>query len=144
MKIKIIECSMVDLPELSNLWHSMIMEVLPDAAPNKTWWIDYIKAFMVRDDYKCYKAVVNDIVVGFIDGSLFADPSVGKVVAVGLNFYVLPEYRGNVGTRLYLRLVRDGKARGASFVDLICYNKSLSLWDKHGMQSVRHIMRKGL
>lgn len=144
MKTEITECSIADLPELSDLWHSMIMEVSPEATPNKDWWMDYIKSFMVRNDYKCYKAIIGGVIVGFIDGSLFSDPSIGKVVAIGLNFYVMPEYRGTVGTRLYLRLIREGKVRGASLVDLICYKKSLPLWDKYGMQSVRYVMRKQL
>lgn len=142
--IEIAECNVYDLGELSNLWELMIKEVMPESTPKKDWWINYIKSFMVHSDYKCYKAVNNGIVVGFIDGTLFADPSLGKITAIGLNFYVRPEYRGIVGTRLFLRLVREGKKRGAEFVDLICYKNSLELWNKFNMDSIRYVVRKAL
>lgn len=142
--IEIVECNEHDLIELSVLWEMMIMEVMPDATPKPDWWIKYIQAFMAHNDYKCFKAVINGVAVGFVDGSLFADPSIGKITAIGLNFYVLPEYRGNIGTRLYLRLVREGKKRGAEFIDLMCYKNSLELWNKFNMDSVRYVVRKAL
>ena len=142
--IEIIECKPDDLPELSLLWEKMISEVMLDAKPNKEWWANYIRSFMAHGDYKCFKAVDNGVAIAFIDGSLFADPSIGEIIAIGLNFYVLPEYRGIIGARLYLKLVREGKARGAKHIDLICYKKTVSLWDKFKMDSVRYVMRKAL
>ena len=142
--IEIVECTAYDLPILSLLWEEMIFEVMPDATPNKDWWIKYIQAFFVHNDYKCYKAMVDGDTVGFIDGTLFADPSIGKITAIGLNFYVLPEYRGNIGARLYLRLAREGKKRGAEFIDLMCYKNSLELWNKFNMNSIRYVVRKAL
>lgn len=145
MKINILEANKDDLPELSLLWEKMIHEVLPYTIPKRDWWIKYINAFMLHNDYKCYKAVIDDVIVGFADGSLFADPSVGKIVAMGLNFYVLPEYRkGIIGTRLYLKLAHEGKKRGAEIIQLICYGNSLTQWKRHGMTTISSNVRKEL
>ena len=142
MNIEIVEANVADLPELSVLWEAMIKEVMPDARPNHAWWMRYVAEYFKHSDYKCFKAKDCGVTVGFIDGMLFADPSIGEVTAHGLNFYVLPVYRGIVGARLYLKLVKEGKARGAKYIDLICYKNTTPLWEEFGMNAVRRIMRK--
>lgn len=144
MITEILECDKNDLSELSVLWERMILEVMPDATPNRAWWVRYVESFMSHGDYKCFKAVVDGLTVGFIDGSLFCDPSIGEIVAIGMSFYVLPMCRGTVGMRLYLRLVKEGIARGAKHIDLFCYEKSTALWYKNKMNPIRYVMRKAL
>ena len=131
--MEIVECNENDLPELSILWEMMVKEIFPDASPKIDWWIDYTKSFMLHGDYKCFKAVINNIIIGFIDGMLIKDPSLGKIVAAGMSYFVIKKYRGMVGARLYLKLVKEGKKRGAEMVQLICYQNNISQWQTHNM-----------
>lgn len=141
---EIFECTKKDLPSLSVLWEKMIYEVMPISNPNKELWIKHIEAYMEHHDFKAYKAIVNNEPIGYIAGMLFADPAMSRIVAIGLEFYVLPEYRGAIGARLYLKLAKLGKARGAKEMRLICYKKSLSQWEQNNLDVMSYFVRKEL
>jgi hypothetical protein len=138
------ECSVKDLPELSHLWEKMILEVMENATPSRELWIKHIEAYMKHEDFKAYKAIVDGETVGYVSGMLFLDPATARIVALGLEFYVLPEYRGEIGKSLYLKLVKEGKRRGAVEVRLICYENTLEKWKNSNMNVRSYIIGKVL
>lgn len=143
--IEIFLCDESDLEEISILWEQMIRECEPTSIPSKDLWINHIKAYMKHPDFAMYAAACDngDNICGYITGMLMNDPAFSRIVALGLEFYVYPSYRdGSVALRLYHTLVAEGRKRGAKEIRLICYNKTLPLWESKGMICKSFLMSK--
>lgn len=141
--IDIFLCDETDLEDIGSLWYNMIKECESTSNPSKELWINHIKAYMKHSDFAMYSAYNGDTLCGYITGMLMNDPAFSRIVALGLEFYVYPSYRdGSVALRLYHTLVAEGKKRGAKEIRLICYNKTLALWESKGMTCKSFLMSR--
>lgn len=134
-----------DVKILSGLWEQMVHELAPDYTPRRDWWESLAEELLKTSAYKALMAIdtVTGIVVGFLDGFLFPEPSTGKLHAVGQHFFVLPEYRNTtVARRLYAEAYRVAKVAGASVMELFCFPKERRFWNRHGFESARVLMRR--
>lgn len=134
-----------DLTQLSTLWYMMIKEVNQDATPNKEWWRAHVLSYMSVDVFRCIVAEVEDVIIGFIDGFLYADPESGKLTGICNHFFVMPEFRKNsTGYRLYKTIIKIAKEKKAEAIEAICYRKSLNFWQSKGMNPIKYHMRRAI
>ncbi|MCK5608532.1 GNAT family N-acetyltransferase [Candidatus Pacearchaeota archaeon] len=142
------DATIEDLPEMSGLWVSMLKETNPEVAPNAEWWKQSQKEMMENRDnmgvhYYPYVAIVNDRMVGFIIGILYSDATASQSVALGQDFYVLPEWRNtSISEGLYGKLVRMGKSLNADCIEMTCFKDQLEFWGNSGYSVQKYCIRR--
>lgn len=142
------DATIEDLPEMSGLWVSMLKETNPEVAPNAEWWKQSQKEMMENRDnmgvhYYPYVAIVNDRMVGFIIGILYSDATASQSVALGQDFYVLPDWRNtSISEGLYGKLVRMGKSLKADCIEMTCFEDQLEFWGNSGYSVQKYCIRR--
>ena len=132
-----------DLPEMAELWVSMLKEINPEGTPNVEWWLENQTEMIKLDIYYPYVAIVEGKMVGFIIGMLYADATTGQRVAFGQDFYVLPEFRNNkISEGLYGKLVRMGKSLNADCIEMTCFDEKMDFWMGKGYSVQKYCIRR--
>lgn len=130
-----------DLPAASALWEQMVLSMRPEWTPNRTLWESMAKTMLNSGLYSLLIAEKDNVIVGFIDGMIFTEPSTGKVHGVGQHFFILPEYRGRLGGELYRGMVSLALKKGAEVLEFFCFPEELSFWRRHGFGPARVMVR---
>ena len=132
-----------DVLKVSRLWLQMTQELAPELTPNAYWWREMAAALLKQDNYFMFVAEEGGKLCGFIDYFLFPEPATGKRHCVGQHFYILPEYRktGLAGD-LWRGVLKISKAQGAQVWELFCFTNEKPMWEHHGFQPQRILMRK--
>lgn len=139
------EATTEDLNTMGILWRMMVKEINPGAQMNSVWWYKYQEELIGTGIYKAYVAIVCGEMVGYVTGSLYPDAISGDMVAFGQEFYIMPEFRNeNLASKLYSKIMKLGKERGASAVEMICYKDQLEMWRKKGYDIQKYHVRRSL
>ena len=132
-----------DIFKVSLLWLRMVRELAPELKPNVNWWRSHCERFIGSGDYFLYVAEIEGKMVGFIDFFMFAEPATSKYHCIGQHFFVLFKHRkSNVAGRLYKKVLTESAKFGAQSWELFCFEKERPVWERHGFNLRRCLMRK--
>lgn len=132
-----------DVVFIAYLWEQMVKESMPEYTPNRLWWENMCRNLLSTGIYWIVVAESKGLIVGFIDGFVYPEPSTGMTHLVGQHFYLLPEYRkSGLGGRLYRTLMKIGKEKGAQKQEFFCFCADQNRWAKKGFQPIRTMMRR--
>ena len=126
----------------------MLKETNPEVTPNAEWWRQNQKEMMENRvsfgvHYYPYIAIVDKKIVGFIIGILYSDATTSQSVALGQDFYIMPEWRNKlIPDGLYGKLVRMGKSLNADCIEMTCFEDQLEFWGNRGYGVQKYCIRR--
>lgn len=130
-----------DLSEVSALWLSMVHEISPEFSPNLDWWFQETKEIIQSPEYIMMIGQEGDEIVGFSDGFMQLQPSMGKKVFYSRHTYIKPEYRHTQLMKYLYEGVRDfGLLNGSDTLLFCCNEVTFPLWSGHGYTQIERVM----
>ncbi len=128
---------MHDLEKVSALWVSMVREEYGESAtPDVELWIKMFSDKMVHNEHFSMLVAEDDgVLIGYISGEVYAEPSDGKIHGISQSIYVMPKYRnGSMGLGLYHELAKIFTWQGAQVIEFLCKPERIPFWNKKGYQ----------
>lgn len=120
----------LEIGEVALLWEALIHETMPQACPNKEWWIESERVLIQHPDYIMYYAEDGGQIIGFGDLMFIRDPAIGEVVAMNRHMYIKPEYRnGTVGGLIHRKGVQEARRRRVGIHRYMVREKQKWIWE---------------
>ncbi|MEK6760095.1 MAG: GNAT family N-acetyltransferase [Deltaproteobacteria bacterium] len=140
--VEIREATIDEVEAVADLWLAMCAELKPEATPDKGAWIKLVGDLFRTGTYHIVVAEDEGRLVGFVDGLIYLEPSVGQKIGMSQFIYVHPDHRfSDTAPRLYQLIVQLVNGYGVTSVYTTCEQKTKALWERKGFVVERYIMR---
>lgn len=134
-----------EFPAIADLWIEMCKEELPESTPDKELWVSFQTKLSLTGAHSMAVAMIDGRYIGFADGLVYVEPSLGCKVAQGQYIYVSPEYRfSSIAPRLYALIQKVGKSQGAKKLYITCLLNNKKMWERKGFKVERYVISKNL
>jgi hypothetical protein len=134
-----------DIHKLARLWVDMCLETEPDIRPNGNAWKLLYLNNLTNPNYFCFVVDEGGKLTGFLCCEMTYDPSENRSVCEGIHYYVRPEYRhGPSAKLLYDNALEEAVDRGATTLQLICFDETKEMWSNRGWKVKQYIMEKAI
>ena len=114
-QVQIRRATEVDIPAMSCLWESLVLEENDSANPNKEAWSEMQRDLMQNPAYYAYVTETQGVIVGFATGLLTMDlEHKGELILEGGHMFVSHLYRkGKAGALLHRMGTEVARKHGA-------------------------------